>query len=261
MIHAGCDVGSRTAKAVIMEDGEILATHVIPGTPDPERSARQVMEGALEKAGLTLAEVGCCVGTGYGRRHIPFAGARLSEIVCHGRGAHWCRPAARMVIDVGGQDAKAIRIDASGRVERYAYNDKCAAGTGRFLEIMSKPLGIRLEDMGEASLRATEGVKISTQCVIFAETEIVSLLNQGLPADSILKGLIQAMAHRIAALARSIVPARDLVFTGGVARNPGMAAALQHTLGLEVAIPATDPQIIGALGAALLAPETPPGTG
>jgi len=161
MIVAGCDVGSLSAKAVVMRDGDILSSHVIFAKPEPEESAREVMEAAVEKAGISMSEIAYCVGTGYGRNSIPFAHAVESEIACHGRGARWFLPQVRMVIDVGGQDAKAIRLDPDGNVIRYAYNDKCASGTGRFLEVMAGALGVALEDMGAISLRSKSPVTIS----------------------------------------------------------------------------------------------------
>ena len=156
MYVAGCDVGSLSAKALIMKNGDVLASHVIFARPEPEESAREVMDKALEKAGLTIADIAYCVGTGYGRNSIPFANAVESEIICHGKGAQWLMPEVHMVIDIGGQDAKAIRLDDSGNVIRFAYNDRCASGTGRFLEVMSGAMGIKLEDMGEISSTVEE---------------------------------------------------------------------------------------------------------
>jgi (R)-2-hydroxyacyl-CoA dehydratese activating ATPase len=256
MIVAGCDIGSRTAKAVIMDSNTILAAHVMRNKPDPEESAREVIECALTQAGKKMSDLQRCVGTGYGRNRIPFAQAVESEIVCHGRGAQWLEPSIRMVIDIGGQDAKAIKLDAKGRVVRYAYNDKCASGTGRFLEVMAKPLGLRLEDLGTVSQKSSTPVKVSNQCVIFAETEIVSLINAGKPVPDIVCGLHRAMAHRVAALAKGIELEEKVGMTGGVAKNIGMFDALQEALGVKIQSIGWDPQMIGAIGAALIARET-----
>jgi predicted CoA-substrate-specific enzyme activase len=254
MITAGCDVGSLSAKAVILDSGSIVSSHVIFARPEPEDSAREVMGAALEKAGLRLEDIECCVGTGYGRNHVPFAQSVQSEIACHGRGAQWLLPGVRMVIDIGGQDAKAIKLDESGNVVRYAYNDKCASGTGRFLEVMAGALGLRIEDMGDISSRAKEPVTISNQCVVFAETEIISLINEGRHQPDIIAGLHRAMAHRVASLAKGIEIDRELTMTGGVAKNRGMFQALEEALGVKIMeIGDADPQIIGALGAALIA--------
>lgn len=256
MITAGCDVGSLSAKAVILDGAKIVSSHVIFSRPEPDDSAREVIEGALEKAGMRLEDIECCVGTGYGRNHIPFAHGVRSEIACHGRGAQWLMPSVRMVIDIGGQDAKAIKLDASGNVVRYAYNDKCASGTGRFLEVMAGALGVSIEDMGEISSRAEEPVTISNQCVVFAETEIISLINEGRHQPDIIAGLHRAMAHRVASLAKGIEIDREITMTGGVAKNRGMFLALEEALGIKIMeIGGSDPQIIGALGAALIASE------
>ncbi len=253
MYVAGCDVGSLSAKAIIMSNGDVLSSHVIFAKPEPEESAREVMEKALEKAGLSLTDMAYCVGTGYGRNSIPFANAVESEIICHGKGAQWLMPEVHMVIDIGGQDAKAIRLDDSGNVIRFAYNDRCASGTGRFLEVMSGAMGVKLEDMGEISSRAMNPLSISNQCVVFAETEIISLINAGNNLPDIVAGLHKSLAHRVAALARGIELDKEITMTGGVAKNTGMFAALEEALGVKLRKMATDPQIIGALGAALIA--------
>jgi predicted CoA-substrate-specific enzyme activase len=253
MYVAGCDVGSLSAKAIIMSNGDVLASHVIFARPEPEESAREVMDKALGKAGLAIADIAYCVGTGYGRNSIPFANAVESEIICHGKGAQWLMPEVHMVIDIGGQDAKAIRLDDSGNVIRFAYNDRCASGTGRFLEVMSGAMGVNLEDMGEISSKATSPLSISNQCVVFAETEIISLINAGKNLSDIVAGLHKSLAHRVAALARGIELDKEITMTGGVAKNTGMFAALEEALGVKLREMSTDPQIIGALGAALIA--------
>jgi predicted CoA-substrate-specific enzyme activase len=211
------------------------------------------MSGALEKAGVSIEDIVHCVGTGYGRNSIPFANAAESEIICHGEGAQWLLPQVRMVIDIGGQDAKAIRLDDAGNVIRFAYNDRCASGTGRFLEIMAGAMGIRLEDMGNISLQAKNPVAISNQCVVFAETEIISLINAGKDLSDIVSGLHKAMAHRVAAMAKGIELEQAITMTGGVAKNRGMFSSLEEALGTKIISLDTDPQIIGALGAALIA--------
>jgi predicted CoA-substrate-specific enzyme activase len=255
MIVAGCDIGSLSAKAVILKDGEILAYQVIRAKSRPEESAREVMEDVMEQSDISIDSIDYCVGTGYGRNQIPFADAVESEIACHGRGVIWLVPSIRMVLDIGGQDAKAIRLDEAGNVIRYVYNDKCASGTGRFIEIMAEVLGVALEDMGEISAQAEEPVTISNQCVVFAETEIISLINEGRKLPDIVGGLHRAMAHRVASLAKGIELEEDISFTGGVAKNRGMFSALEEALGVTIKSPGVDPQITGALGAALFASE------
>ena len=255
MYVAGCDVGSLSAKAVIMKDGEIVASQVINSKPDPNESAQAVMEKALQKANLTLDDIAYCVSTGYGRESVPFAKSAYSEIVCHGKGANWKMPSVRMVVDIGGQDAKAIRIDDKGNIAQYAYNDRCASGTGRFIEVMAAAMDVPLEKMGEISAQSTNPISISNQCVVFAETEIVSLINAGKALPDIVAGLHKALANRVAGLARGIKLETDVTMTGGVAKNPGMLAALEEALGVKFVKSELDPQIMGALGAALLAFE------
>jgi len=255
MIVAGCDIGSLTAKAVLMKNEEILSTAMIRSMPKPQDSARLVMNSALEAAGLSMDDILFSVGTGYGRSQISFVDSVESEIACHGRGAWWNVPSIRTVIDIGGQDAKVIRIDEQGNVTRYSYNDKCAAGTGRFLEVIAEALEVELEEMGDLSLRSTEKVNISNQCVVFAETEVVSLINEGKEVADIINGLSRAMANRAASLAKGIGVVQDVAFTGGVAKNGGVALALEVALGYPLKALNIDPQINGALGAALIAQE------
>jgi predicted CoA-substrate-specific enzyme activase len=255
MIVAGCDVGSLTAKAVIMDDGKILSAHVIQAKDNPENSAKEVLDTALSKAGLSLNDIEYIVGTGYGRKQISFVNDVVSEIVCHGKAVNWLVPSVRMVIDVGGQDAKAIKLDSQGNIVRYLYNDRCATGTGRFLEIMADALEIRLEDMGELSLKSKNPANISNQCTVFAESEVVSLVNDGKEIPDIISGLHRAMAHRIATLAQNLELEADIAISGGVAKNPGIVAALEESIGMKFVKSNLDPQINGALGAALLAKE------
>ena len=255
MITAGCDIGSLTAKAVILQDRKMLASEVILASAQPEKSSIEVMRRAIEKAGIKMEDIEYCIGTGYGRKHIPFMDSLESEIACHGRGAIWQVPSARTVVDIGGQDAKAIRVDEKGNVERYVYNDKCASGTGRFLEIIADSLDIKLEDMGAISGRSMEKLTLSNQCVVFAETEIISLVNEGKEIADIISALHQAVANRAASLARGILVAPDAVMTGGVAKNSGMFEALQKALCVKLHR-VDNPQINGALGAALFAADT-----
>jgi (R)-2-hydroxyacyl-CoA dehydratese activating ATPase len=256
MAVAGCDVGSLTAKAVIMDQGEILSHAVIKGGVRPDQSAKEVLEAALDKSGLPSSEIEYSVGTGYGKERIDFASETESEIVCHARGAQWNLPGIRMVIDIGGQDAKVIRMDETGRIIRYVYNDKCASGTGRFLEVMAEALEVRLEDMGKIGEQSTEKIRISNQCVIFAETEVISLVNEGREIADIINALHRAMANRVASLAKGIGLEESIVMTGGVAKNQGVFEALSEGLNLPLqSLEKVDPQINGALGAALIAEE------
>lgn len=257
MIVAGCDIGSLTAKAVIMKNGKILTDSVMRALPRPAESAEAVMGMALHKAGLTLDDIGYVVGTGYGRAQIPFVDSVESEISCHAKGAWQINPAVRMVIDIGGQDAKATRIAPDGTVKHYQYNDKCATGTGRFLEVMAEALEVPLDELGKMASDSSEKLTISSQCVIFAETEVVSLVNDGKETCDIINALHHSLAKRVAALARSIEVEEEVVMTGGVAKNSGVFQAISEALGVPLKLlDNVDPQIVGALGAALYAQET-----
>lgn len=260
MIVAGCDIGSLTAKAVILGDGQMIASAVIRVKTNPSLSATEVMRLALERAGLTAGHIHRVVGTGYGREQIPFVDSVESEISCHARAAFHLLPSVRMVIDIGGQDAKATRLDDKGNVARYIYNDKCASGTGRFLEIMAEALEVPLDQMGPIGAKSTEKLTISNQCVIFAETEVVSLVNEGKETADIINALHHALAGRVASLARSIEVRQDVVMTGGVAKNAGVFSALSEALGISMKrLDGVDPQLMGALGAALYAEEAAKG--
>ncbi len=256
MITAGCDIGSRTAKAVIFEDNKIIESVVIPAKLDPIESAETVMKLALEKAGLSIDKIGKIVGTGYGQQKIPFAHKLESEIVCHARGAWWNNPLTRMVVDIGGQDSKAIKIDENGRVIRYTYNDKCASGTGRFLEIMADTLQVDLDEMGAIGKTFNEKLTISSQCVIFAETEVVSLINEEKDVADILNALHHSLGSRVASQARTLLIDEEVIMTGGVAKNIGVFEALSSGIGVPVkALENIDPQINGAVGAAIIAAQ------
>ncbi len=253
MITAGCDVGSLTAKAVLLSEEGVLAGAVIPVAGRPLDAAGRIMQMVLQQAGKTMKDITHLTGTGYGRKRIDFAHSIESEIACHGLGAWWNNNSIRTVIDIGGQDAKAIRVDEAGEVTRYVYNDKCASGTGRFLEIMAEALEVPLDRMAEVGEQSTRDVHISSQCVIFAESEVISLVNEDVPVPDIIRGLHGAMAARAAALARSIGIEEKIAFSGGVARNAGVYRALGNSLGVELVSSGSDPQLNGALGAALMA--------
>ncbi|MDY7030563.1 MAG: acyl-CoA dehydratase activase [Thermodesulfobacteriota bacterium] len=253
---AGCDIGSLTAKAVIMEEENILSEAIIQSQTKPSASAEEVIDLALDRAGLSRDDIQYAVGTGYGKDLIPFVQRVESEISCHAKGAWWSTPSVRTVIDIGGQDAKVIRVDETGKVIRFIYNDKCASGTGRFLEIMADALEVNIEEMGSLGKQSGEIITISNQCVIFAETEVVSLINKGRDIPDIINGLHHAMTGRVASLAKSIGVEEDVVLAGGVAKNIGVFDALAESLDLPVrTLNGIDPQINGAVGAALFAME------
>ncbi len=253
MYHAGCDIGSMTAKAVIIENSAIIAEAVIPAMIKPAESAEAVMDAALKKAGLSIDSLASVTGTGYGSEKIPFADKVVSEISCHAAGAFQVNPEVRMIIDIGGQDAKAIRINQEGVVIRYLYNDKCASGTGRFLEIMAEAMDVPIDEMSSMEKKSREELSISNQCVIFAETEVVSLLNEGKAVPDVIKALHNAMAKRVASLARGVGVESQVVMSGGVAQNDGVFRALGEALKVDLKqLDKVNPQVTGAYGAALL---------
>jgi (R)-2-hydroxyacyl-CoA dehydratese activating ATPase len=253
MLVAGCDIGSLTAKAVVLSDGNIIGSAVIQALPVPQKSAELVMEKVLENTGLTLQSIDKIMATGYGRNNIDFAHCTESEITCHARGAIYNDPEIKTVIDIGGQDAKVIKINNQGKVDRYIYNDKCASGSGRFLEIIAEAMDITVMDMSQLDSQSKNQLTLSNQCVIFAETEIISLLNDGKEITDIVNALHRALAGRVASLAKGLGIQEKIILTGGVAKNEGMKKALEHVLSCSIVSTQYDPQINGALGAALLA--------
>jgi len=254
MIVAGCDVGSLTGKAVILKNGEIISYAIVPTTPRPQRTAENAMDETLRKGGLKLEHIEYIVSTGYGREKISFADSNITEITCHGRGAYWLAPTVRTVIDIGGQDCKVILLDDKGDVRDFRMNDKCAAGTGRFLEVMARALGLELEELGSVSLSSKSSAIITSQCSVFAESEVVTLIAEGAELPDIIAGIHKSIAGRLISMVKGINPKKDFILTGGVAKNAGVVKFLEDELGKIEKIP-VDPQIAGAIGAALIAKE------
>jgi len=255
MIVAGCDVGSLTGKAVILSNGTILAHSIVPTTVKPERTANNAMNAALAQCGLTREDMNYIVGTGYGRVKVPFANSNISEITCHGKGAHFLNQKIRLIIDVGGQDCKVIKVNEKGKLLDFAMNDKCAAGTGRFLETMARALELQLDELGPLSLASRNPVAITAQCSVFAETEVVSRMADGAEVVDIVAGIHDAVASRIMTLIMKVGLEEDMTITGGVAKNAGVVSCIQRRTGVKAVALPVDPQIIGALGAALLAEQ------
>ena len=251
---AGIDVGSLTAEVVIMEEGEILQYVILPTGSNSRTAAEKAMQEALQASNLARADLDCVVATGYGRISIDFADKRVTEITCHGRGAYYWNTEIRTIIDIGGQDSKVIRLSDQGRIIDFAMNDKCAAGTGRFLEVMAQALEVELEGLAVLSEKAKNVVPISSMCTVFAESEVVSLIARGLPREDIARGLHQSIADRTAGLVHRVGLVEKVMFTGGVAKNQAVVKALNEKLKTKLVIP-PEPQIAGALGAAILAVE------
>jgi (R)-2-hydroxyacyl-CoA dehydratese activating ATPase len=254
MIVAGMDIGSNTVKAVLLQDQHFLASSILPTGANSRKAAERCLARVLEHRNLREENLAALVATGYGRAYFPLANKIYTEITCHGRGAFFIRPETRTVIDIGGQDSKVIRLDEQGRHVDFQMNDKCAAGTGRFLEVMAHALEVKLEDLGKLSQSARQTTPISSTCTVFAESEVISLIAQNHPKEVIIRGLHEAIADRIVGLVHRVGIQEGVTLTGGVAKNEGVVRALEEKLSLKLFVP-EDPQIIGALGAALLAQD------
>jgi (R)-2-hydroxyacyl-CoA dehydratese activating ATPase len=253
VIYAGIDAGSRAIKVLLFDPKyeRIVASGWVDQGIEQEALARQLFDRLLAEAGLAPDAVGGVIATGYGRNLIHFADTTITEITCHARGVSHAAPDARTIIEIGGQDSKLIRLDGSRIVRDFAMNDRCAAGTGRFLEVVATRLGVSLPALGDVVRQSRSPALISSMCVVFAETEIIGLLAAGEKPANIAAGVQASLATRIAAMAGRNV-AEPVIFTGGVALVPGMAKALETALGHSVRV-ARRPQFTGALGAALLA--------
>lgn len=253
---AGCDVGSLTSKAIIMEGDRVVSYSIRKSKARPWESADAVMQEALEKAKLSKTDIAFCVGTGYGRDKINFVNETSSEIACHARGARWLVPNVRTVIDIGGQDCKAVKLDEKGDMVKFITNDKCASGTGRFLEVMAKVMSVKLDELGALSAKSKNPVTFATACTVWAQADVIQHINDGVPIEDIASGINTAMAARMAVLAGNIGVEREVCMTGGVAKNDGVVQALEKILGVKIRrVRRADPQIAGALGAALIARE------
>lgn len=251
MIYAGIDIGSITAKAALIEEGNLLGTLVIPTGYNHLKAGKKVLGSLLANTGRKKEEISAVVSTGYGRASISFADKAMTEIICHGTGAHFLNPEIRGIIDVGGQDSKAILLDGNGQVANFAMNDKCAAGTGRFLEVMAKALEVELDEMGDFALTSENPSKISSICTVFAESEVISMIARQEKREDIIAGIHDSAAARVAILARKIKIRTPIAMTGGVAKNKGMINALNRHLNTELLI-SDLPQENGAVGAAVL---------
>jgi (R)-2-hydroxyacyl-CoA dehydratese activating ATPase len=246
---AGIDIGSTMTKVVLMDE-EVISSVIGPTGPEQRRLANKVMEAALEKAGLPFSSITYVVATGYGRINVPFADKQITEISCHARGVAHILPSAKTIIDIGGQDSKAIKIQ-NGRPVDFVMNDKCAAGTGRFIELTADALGVPLDEVGSRALEGAHPAKISSICTVFAVQEVVTRLAEGVPLNDLLAGILESLARRISGMVNRVHVTKDVVITGGGAKNVGLVKALSEKLGCDVLVP-PDPFLTGAVGAALL---------
>jgi len=254
---AGIDLGSLTTKALIMGwngSHKIICYHIIRSGSIYRTAANKVMDESLKMAGLRMEDLRCIISTGYGRASASYSNGEVTEITCHALGARKLFPDAHTVIDIGGQDSKVICLNTMGQIGSFVMNDKCAAGTGRFIEVMCAALETKLEEIGELSLKAQEEIEVSSVCTVFAESEVISLLARGCHKADIAAGIHAAIARRITNMVEKNRFKERVVMTGGVAKNIGVVRALEKKLGTSLLIP-EEPQIVGALGAALVAAE------
>ncbi len=254
MFVAGIDIGSTITKIVISNGTEILASMATPTSAEHRRLAFRVMDDALASCFLSYNEIEYIVATGYGRINVPFADQQVTEITCHMRGINFLFPNVRTIIDIGGQDSKGIKVKDGKQVD-FIMNDKCAAGTGRFFEQIADVLGVKLEDIGEMSLRSKNPASISSLCTVFAEQEALLRLSEGASIEDILAGIHKANASRIHSMIGKLKIEQDVAITGGGAKNLGLVRALEQRIGFPLVVP-PEPLITGALGAALIARET-----
>lgn len=252
MFTVGIDIGSSTIEVVLCEGGIVVDRRMASSGASPAERARQTLELMIAQHDIVRSDLGRVIATGFGRNYCAEADRAVSEITCHACGVFRELPAARTIIEIGGQDSKMIRLDEHGRVQDFVMNDRCAAGTGRFIETVARVLSIPVEATGDLALRADRPCEISSMCAVFAETEIVGLLHQGASAEAVLRGVFNAVARRVLGMSGKIGLQDDVVFTGGVAMNIGVRKALEHITGRTIRVP-SEPQFTGALGAAIIA--------
>jgi predicted CoA-substrate-specific enzyme activase len=253
-VVAGVDIGAGTAKAVIFANRQIVSYSVLPAGYDTVETARKTTEEACKRANISFGNLDQIVSTGYSRSIVPFSNKTMTEIMCHARGANFLIPQTRTVIDIGCQDSKAIKLDERGMVTNFVMNDKCAAGTGRFIEVMAQTLGLKIEEVGTVALTSKDYCEISSTCTVFAETEIISQRARGRTREDLIAGALKSIAKRVSIMVSSIGLVKEVVFTGGVAKNIGVKRDLEEALGVDILVP-EEPQIMGALGAALFADD------
>lgn len=256
MYVLGIDSGSTSTNAVIMDENrEMKAFAVVRTGAKSGESADRILDEVIKKAGLTREDIAWIVSTGYGRVSIPFADENVTEISCHGRGAHYFNPKIRTILDIGGQDSKAIKLDENGEVTDFVMNDKCAAGTGRFLEAIARTLEIDISEVGPAALTSTEEIEITSMCTVFAESEVISLIANNKEKGDIANGVCHSIANKAYSLMKRVGLEPDYMMTGGVAKNPGVVRAVEEKIDAKLYI-CPEPEIVGAVGAALYALDT-----
>ena len=266
MISAGIDMGSRSIKVVLLEDlvldgarspqYVVKASHLMfPGELDADQAAEKAFDEALERAQLTRDDVAVVIATGAGRTQVAFASDGVTEMTAGARGAVYMRPNTRTLVDVGAEEGRGVKTDATGRAVDFAVNEKCAAGAGSFAEAMSRALQLSLQEFGEASLRSDKTIPMNAQCTVFAESEVVSLIHMSTPKEDIAKAVLDAVASRICAMVRRVGIEGEVVLIGGMAHNPGFVASLKNAMGVDTLSLPEMPEYVSALGCALLGAE------
>jgi predicted CoA-substrate-specific enzyme activase len=252
MITVGIDVGSITTKAAVIEDGKLISDKIVTTGYNAKAAGKKIFVEITADLDIDGSSVKRIISTGYGRKSLNFADKAVTEITCHAVGAHYLNPKVRSVIDIGGQDSKVISIDERGGVKDFAMNDKCAAGTGRFLEVMARALEVDLGNFGNLSITAGHPSRISSLCTVFAESEVISLISQGEKRENIIAGIHESIAARVSAMANRVGIKTPIMMTGGVAKNVGVLKALETKLGQPIEV-SEKTQVTGAIGAALIA--------
>lgn len=255
MLTCGVDIGARTIDIVLFGGEQIVEFCVVDTSAFPKENAMNAFENILLKAGVKSSEITRIVATGYGRNYFEQADRAATEILCHAKGVAYLFPSVRTVIDIGGQDSKMIEVGTEGKVLNFVMNDRCAAGTGKFIEMVAHTLGIPLEETGKVVQGVTEICEISSMCAVFAESEIIGLLHKGVAREVILRGVFRSVARRTLGMAGKVGWRNDIIFTGGVAKNQGVLQALKQETGNDNIKVPPEPQITGALGAAIIAME------
>lgn len=252
MFTCGIDIGSRSIECAIFNGSKIIGYKSTETGSSPTENAEALFQNTLADIGITSEMVNHTTATGYGRNYYPKADSISSEILCHASGVHFFHPDARTVIDIGGQDSKMIQLDTDGKVQNFVMNDRCAAGTGKFIEMVAKTVVVDLHKCGELALKTDNASDISSMCAVFAESEIIGLLHKGTPVETILRGVFKSVAKRIMGMAGKIPVVDEIIFTGGVALNPGVVKAIETECGTTIHTPES-PQFTGAVGAAITA--------
>jgi benzoyl-CoA reductase subunit D len=252
MIVGGIDVGARTTKAVILEDNELRAFSILDTGIDMQKASEEALDLALKKASLSKTDLQRIIATGIGRTVVPHVSDTISDVTADAKGGFWLFPEARTFIDVGAEEGRAVRVDSTGKVVDFNKNEKCAAGAGTFAEAMARALETATDEIGLLSLRSTKEVPINATCVVFAESEVVSLIHEGSLKEDIANAIHEAMVTRVVAMVKRMEVEKEVAFFGGVAKNVGVVKKLESQLGVNLLVP-REPQIVGAIGAALLA--------